>query len=93
MPATRKGTYFRLKEADSILRQKSRLIHFHERFTSFFNTVFKPKFGVTDHWFQYEFQGRGNTHVHGFAWFDPEVAPKLFGDLDEAGDRAEYTRF
>lgn len=67
--------------------------HFHQRFRSFFDNVFKPKFGVTDAWFRYEFQGRGSTHVHGFAWIDPTVAPEIMANIQEAIGREQFTEF
>lgn len=67
--------------------------HFHQRFRSFFDKVFKPKFGVIDSWFRYEFQGRGSTHVHGFAWTDPAVAPEIIANIKEEAGREQFTQF
>lgn len=67
--------------------------HFNQRFRSFFDNVFKPKFGVTDSWFRYEFQGRGSTHVHGFAWIDPAIVPEVMGNLQEQVSREEFAQF
>jgi ATP-dependent DNA helicase PIF1 len=53
----------------------------------------KPKFGIKDSWFRYEFQGRGSTHVHGFAWIDPAVAPALSANIDTEAGRHEFTQF
>ncbi|CAB4412398.1 unnamed protein product [Rhizophagus irregularis] len=38
---------------------------FTKRFESFFNDVLKEKWDFEDWWFQYEWQHRGNVHVHG----------------------------
>jgi hypothetical protein len=51
--------------------------HFNVRFRTFMKYVMIPKFGIRDHWFRYEFQGRGSTHVRGFAWLDSGVAPEV----------------
>ncbi|KAJ5171639.1 hypothetical protein N7492_004232 [Penicillium capsulatum] len=43
---------------------------FHHRYRVFQETVLDPKFGVTDYWSRYEWQGRGSTHNHGVYWVD-----------------------
>jgi ATP-dependent DNA helicase PIF1 len=48
-------------------------------------------FGIKDYWYRYEFQGRGSTHVHGFAWIDEAVAPEAFYELDDEAKRALFT--
>lgn len=48
-------------------------------------------FGITDHWHRYEFQGRGSTHVHGFAWLDLTAAPEATIPLDSEARRALFT--
>ena len=42
--------------------------YFQKRFELFLATVIKPLFKVTDHWFRYEWQARGSSHVHGLIW-------------------------
>lgn len=67
--------------------------HFHDRFTSFFRLVLQPIFGIQDYWHRYEFQGRGSTHVHGFAWIDETAAPEATISLDTEHNRALFTEF
>lgn len=55
--------------------------------------VLKPKFGIVDFWFRYEFQGRGSTHVHGFAWIDMTAAPELDVNTGDMASRQAYTSF
>jgi ATP-dependent DNA helicase PIF1 len=55
--------------------------------------VLIPKFGITDYWFRYEFQGRGSTHVHGFAWLDPSVAPEVQTAPLNEESRRQFTEF
>lgn len=45
-----------------------------------------------DHWYRYEFQGRGSTHVHGFAWLDSSVAPEVALPLDAEENRVLFTQ-
>lgn len=63
------------------------------RFRTFLKYVFKPKFGITDYWSRYEFQGRGSTHVHGFAWLDPGGAPEVQAAPLNEVSRQEFTQF
>jgi ATP-dependent DNA helicase PIF1 len=42
--------------------------HFHYRFKSFMEMVMKPKFGIVDYWYRYEWQARGSPHTHGLFW-------------------------
>jgi ATP-dependent DNA helicase PIF1 len=53
----------------------------------------KPKFAITDYWHRYEFQGRGSTHVHGFAWIDPNAVPELSVPLNQDAHREAFTQF
>jgi ATP-dependent DNA helicase PIF1 len=41
----------------------------------FRETVFHKRFGVSDFWSRFEFQGRGSTRLHSLYWF--ETSPKL----------------
>jgi hypothetical protein len=41
-----------------------------KRFEIFFKCFLTPYFGITDHWYRYEWQHRGSLHVHGLAWLD-----------------------
>ncbi len=39
-----------------------------KRFKLFFRSVFQKVFAIEDWWYRYEWQARGNGHIHGFAW-------------------------
>lgn len=60
--------------------------HFHHRFKAFLDYVVKPKFGVTDFWFRYEWQARGSTHAYGPFWIKDSPAAAL--EIEAA--RAEF---
>jgi ATP-dependent DNA helicase PIF1 len=49
--------------------------YFQKRWEIFFEEVLKPKFKVKDHWWRYEWQHRGSSHIHGFLWL--EDAPSI----------------
>src|ERR1700694_376293 len=49
--------------------------HFYSRNRLFREIVLHKRFGVSDFWSRFEFQGRGSTHSHGLYWF--ETSPKL----------------
>lgn len=53
--------------------------YFQKWWEIFFHMFIKPKFGVKDWWWQYEWQHHGSSHVHGFFWM--ENAPSV-EDLD-----------
>lgn len=61
--------------------------HFHHRFSSLLRRIMIPKFGIQDYWYRYEFQGRGSTHVHGFAWGDPAGMPEAYGDITKDAEK------
>jgi ATP-dependent DNA helicase PIF1 len=48
---------------------------FHKRFEIFFEDVICRMFKVTDHWWRFEWQHRGSSHIHGFLWI--EDAPNI----------------
>ena len=43
--------------------------YFQKCWEVFFEEVIKPKFKIKDFW-QYEWQHRGSSHVHGFLWLE-----------------------
>ncbi|KAK4699420.1 ATP-dependent DNA helicase PIF1, partial [Phenoliferia sp. Uapishka_3] len=42
--------------------------YFQRRWEVYFKEFLTPKLGVVDHWYRYEWQHRGSSHVHGFLW-------------------------
>jgi hypothetical protein len=44
--------------------------YFQKRFEIYFQHYLKPKFGIKDFWWRFEWQHRGSSHIHGFLWFD-----------------------
>lgn len=49
--------------------------YFNRRWEIFFEEVLKPKFDIVDFWYRFEWQHRGSSHIHGFAWV--KDAPNL----------------
>ncbi len=56
--------------------------HSERRFRALLENVLKPKFNIIDFWYQYEWQGRGSTHVHMFLWIEalPEFNMEVEAD-------------
>lgn len=48
---------------------------FQRRWSLFFRLVIKPLFSVREHWFRYEWQHRGSSHVHGLIWLEGAPSP------------------
>jgi ATP-dependent DNA helicase PIF1 len=68
---------------------------FVKRWELFFNTVVCKIFKVKDHWWRFEWQHRGSSHIHGFLWLvdAPTVDPPgLAEDVDNAAV-AEFVEF
>jgi ATP-dependent DNA helicase PIF1 len=42
--------------------------YFQKRWEIFFEEVVKPQLNVVDHWWRFEWQHRGSSHIHGFLW-------------------------
>lgn len=65
---------------------------FQKRFDIFFKTVIAKKFKLKEHWFRYEWQHRGSSHIHGFVWIDdaPDVSTL---DLQNVDSVQEFIRF
>lgn len=62
--------------------------YFQKRFDVFFATVIKPLFDVTDHWYRFEWQARGSSHVHGLIWSRTAPSAQTIDDaLPESADR------
>ena len=66
--------------------------YFQKRWQIFFDEVIKPKFKIKDHWWQYELQHHGSSHIHEFLWM--EDAPSVDGlDGDNAESVATFLEF
>jgi len=66
--------------------------YFQKRWQIFFDEVIKPKFKIKDHWWQYELQHHGSSHIHGFLWM--EDAPSVDGlDRHNAESVATFLEF
>ena len=69
----------RMRLATVFVRDNPHVVaaYFHLRFNLFRKLVINPKFHVKDHWYRYEWQGRGSTHSHGLYYCedvpDPDV--------------------
>lgn len=65
---------------------------FQKRASIFIHKVLKPKFGVIDYWFHFEFQHRGSPHVHGLLWLEnaPDLSAIKKNDKDEFDYALEY---
>ncbi|EED13560.1 hypothetical protein TSTA_098170 [Talaromyces stipitatus ATCC 10500] len=60
---------------------------FHIRFATFRKEILDKKFKVVDHWYRYEWQGRGSVHVHSLYWLDgapPSEIARLSESLRQA---------
>jgi ATP-dependent DNA helicase PIF1 len=57
--------------------------------------VIGPKFGVTDHFNRYEWQGRGSTHSHGLNWVPESPDGSHINDDNDEGRqaRADFAAF
>lgn len=55
--------------------------HYYRRFNVFMNKVLIPKFKMDDWWNRYEWQSRGSTHNHGFAWLEIGPLEELLTEL------------
>lgn len=42
--------------------------YFQKRWEIFYQEVVKPQLDVVDHWWRFEWQHRGSSHIHGFLW-------------------------
>lgn len=42
--------------------------YFQKRWEIFYEEVVKPQLDVVDHWWRFEWQHRGSSHIHGFLW-------------------------
>jgi hypothetical protein len=42
--------------------------YFQKRWKVFFEEVVGPQLNVVDHWWRFEWQHRGSSHIHGFLW-------------------------
>ncbi|MCJ1261869.1 hypothetical protein MMC22_001738 [Lobaria immixta] len=56
----------------------------HSRWSLFFRHVLKV-FDIDDHWFRYEWQGRGSGHIHGFYWTKDSTK-----DSTKANEQGQY---
>jgi len=67
----------RMRLSRQLLRDNPHIAawHFYSRNRLFREIVLHKRFGVSDFWSRFEFQGRGSTHSHGLYWF--ETSPKL----------------
>jgi hypothetical protein len=66
--------------------------YFQKHWQIFFDEVIKPKFKIKDYWWQYEWQHRGSSHIHGFLWM--ENAPSVDAlDRDNADSVAAFIHF
>jgi ATP-dependent DNA helicase PIF1 len=55
---------------------------FEKRFKVFLHTVLKPLFNITDHWYRFEWQSRGSSHVHALLWCDGVPTADALADMD-----------
>ncbi|KAG9515652.1 hypothetical protein KCU93_g9445, partial [Aureobasidium melanogenum] len=60
------------------------LHHFMQRQQTFMETIFRPKFDVTDWWTRFEYQANGAVHLHAFSWNNgtPPFVPMAQTDTD-----------
>ena len=42
--------------------------YFQKCWQIFYQEVVKPQLDVVDHWWRFEWQHRGSSHIHGFLW-------------------------
>jgi ATP-dependent DNA helicase PIF1 len=61
---------------------------FIQRFETFFDTVVKKILTITDHWYRFEWQHRGSSHIHGFLWVDGAPSLQTLNINDEASIQA-----
>lgn len=80
----------RMKMSARLLRENPHIAawHFHLRNTAFREIILKKKFGLTDYWSRYEWQGRGSSYSHGLFWF--RDAPEV--DLTKPDERQKWAR-
>jgi hypothetical protein len=57
---------------------------FQKRFEIFFKTVITKKFAIKEHWYRFEWQHRGSSHIHGFLWMRdaPDITELDLGNID-----------
>src|SRR5947207_14100017 len=65
---------------------------FQKRFDVCFKTVLAKKFDIKDHWYRYEWQHRGSSHIHGFVWIDGAPDVDLL-DLENPDSVQEFIQF
>lgn len=66
--------------------------YFRRRFKLFLAKVMTPSLDIVDHWFRFEWQHRGSSHVHGFAWLRHAPDPTKL-DLDDPASIEAFLRF
>ena len=67
----------RVRRARTLLKGNPHIAayHFWARNKIFRDTVLTGKFGITDYWVRFEWQGRGSPHTHGLYWFKDAPVP------------------
>jgi ATP-dependent DNA helicase PIF1 len=66
--------------------------YFQKRWKIFYDEVVEPQLDVVDHWWRFEWQHRGSSHIHGFLWL--RNAPSVEGlKLDDDQSVRQFVAF